>query len=94
MRLRRLQVARRHNEQVVEAVGSAEAEAVLRDDQRALVEAVKLLPPRQREALVLRYWLDLREAEIAVAMGISQGAVKSHTARGMATLTRVMEGRG
>jgi DNA-directed RNA polymerase specialized sigma24 family protein len=42
---------------------------------------------------VLRYWLDLRESEIASAMGISAGAVKSHTSRGMATLTRIMEAR-
>ncbi|GAA2575558.1 SigE family RNA polymerase sigma factor [Dactylosporangium fulvum] len=93
MRVRRLQVARRHAEQVIESVGSAEAEVLLRDDQRALVEAIKRLPARQREALVLRYWLDLRESEIAAAMGISAGAVKSHTSRGMATLTRLLEER-
>lgn len=94
MRVRRLQVARKHADYVVELVGSAETQALLRDDQRTLVEAVKLLPARQREALVLRYWLDLREAEIAETMGISAGAVKSHTSRGMAALARVMEGRG
>ncbi|HTQ88039.1 MAG TPA: sigma factor-like helix-turn-helix DNA-binding protein, partial [Streptosporangiaceae bacterium] len=41
---------------------------------------------RQREAIVLRYYADLSEAEIAAAMKISRGAVKSHTARGMAAL--------
>ena len=92
MRLRRLQVARKHADHTVESVGSPEAEVLLRDDQRALVEAIKRLPTRQREALVLRYWLDLRESEIAAAMGISAGAVKSHTSRGMATLTRLLEG--
>ncbi len=94
MRVRRLQVVRKHSEVVIELAGSAETEVLLRDDQRALAEAIKLLPARQREALVLRYWLDLRESEIAQTMGISAGAVKSHTSRGMATLTRVMEGRG
>jgi RNA polymerase sigma-70 factor (sigma-E family) len=94
MRVRRLVVARKHADKVLEPVGSPEAEVLLRDDQRSLVEAIKQLPARQREALVLRYWLDLREAEIAEAMGISCGAVKSHTSRGMATLTRLMEGRG
>src|SRR6516225_3319010 len=44
------------------------------------------LPERQREAIVLRYYADLSEAEIATAMGISRGAVKSHTARGMSAL--------
>lgn len=93
MRVRHLQVARKHTENVEDGVGSAESEALLRDDQRELVAALKRLPDRQREALVLRYWLGLRESEIAAAMGISCGAVKSHTARGMATLTRAMEER-
>lgn len=93
MRLRHLQVVRKHTEHVVDGLRSAESEALLRDDQRVLVEALKELPARQREALVLRYWLGLKESEIASAMKISAGAVKSHTARGMATLTRVMEAR-
>jgi RNA polymerase sigma-70 factor (sigma-E family) len=52
----------------------------------AVVAALRDLPVRQREAIVLRYYADLSEAEIATAMGISRGAVKSHTARGMAAL--------
>ncbi|RKN45508.1 sigma-70 family RNA polymerase sigma factor [Micromonospora endolithica] len=93
MRVRRIQVVRRHAEQSVEMAESAETEVLLRDDQRAVVLALKALPSRQREALVLRYWLDLREAEIAAAMGISAGAVKSHVARGMAALSRSMDDR-
>ena len=54
MRLRHLQVVRRNTEQVVDGLRSAESEALLRDDQRVLVEALKQLPARQREALVLR----------------------------------------
>ena len=46
------------------------------------------LPARQREALVLRYYLDLSEAQTAEAMGMSQGAVKSHTSRALAALRR------
>jgi DNA-directed RNA polymerase specialized sigma24 family protein len=46
---------------------------------------------RQREALVLRYYGDLSEAQIATAMGISRGAVKSHIARAMASLRAVLE---
>ncbi|MGH3224366.1 MAG: sigma factor-like helix-turn-helix DNA-binding protein, partial [Streptosporangiaceae bacterium] len=49
------------------------------------------LPGRQREAIVLRYYADLSEAEIADTMGISRGAVKSHTARGMASLRSALE---
>ncbi|MFD1535751.1 SigE family RNA polymerase sigma factor [Nonomuraea guangzhouensis] len=93
MRVRHLQVARKHTGSVDDDAVSAESEALLRDDQREVVAALKRLPARQREALVLRYWLGLRESEIATAMGISCGAVKSHTARGMAALTRAMEGR-
>jgi DNA-directed RNA polymerase specialized sigma24 family protein len=40
-----------------------------------------------------RYWLDLTEADVAATMGISPGAVKSHTARGMAALTKALEER-
>jgi RNA polymerase sigma factor (sigma-70 family) len=47
---------------------------------------------RQREALVLRYYADMSEAQIASVMGISRGAVKSHTARGMTSLRTVLEG--
>ena len=43
-------------------------------------------PTRQREVLALRYYLDLSEAEIADALGISTGAVKSHASRGAAAL--------
>lgn len=97
MRLRHLQVVRKHagprEHGVRLAESSAETEALLQDDQRALVSALKELPARQREALVLRHWLGLREAEIAEAMGISCGAVKSHTSRGMSALTRAMEER-
>jgi RNA polymerase sigma factor (sigma-70 family) len=56
-----------------------------------VVSALRRLPLRQREALVLRYYLDLSEAQIASAMGISRGAVKSHTARGMSSLRIVLK---
>lgn len=56
-----------------------------------MVAALRGLPDRQRQALVLRYWLDLSEADVAATMGISCGAVKSHTARGMAALTKALE---
>lgn len=87
MRTRHLQVTRRAPEDPPANAASAESEALLRDDQRAVVAALATLPARQREALVLRYWGGLREAEIADAMGISAGAVKSHVSRGMASLT-------
>ncbi|GAB3983258.1 SigE family RNA polymerase sigma factor [Actinoallomurus acanthiterrae] len=70
---------------------SAENGAIVELERSAVVKALSGLPTRQREALVLRYYGDLSEAEIANAMGISRGAVKSHTARGMAALRSVLE---
>lgn len=70
---------------------SAENGAIVELERSAVKEALSHLPTRQREALVLRYYGDLSEAEIAGAMGISRGAVKSHTARGMAALRSVLE---
>ena len=60
-------------------------------ERSAVVAALRDLPVRQREAIVLRYYADLSEAEVATAMGISRGAVKSHTARGMAALRAALE---
>jgi RNA polymerase sigma-70 factor (sigma-E family) len=70
---------------------SAEHGAILQLERSAVVSALRALPDRQREALVLRYYGDLSEAQIASVMGISRGAVKSHTARAMAALRAVLE---
>lgn len=70
---------------------SAEQGALSLLERSAVVSALRELPPRQREALVLRYYGDLSEAQIASAMGISRGAVKSHTARAIAALRTVLE---
>jgi RNA polymerase sigma-70 factor (sigma-E family) len=71
---------------------SAEHGAIAALERSAVVTALRSLPARQREALVLRYYADLSEAQIATAMGISRGAVKSHTARAMSALRGVLEG--
>jgi RNA polymerase sigma-70 factor (sigma-E family) len=70
---------------------SAEHGAFILLERSAVVAALRDLPGRQREAIVLRYYADLSEADIAAAMGISRGAVKSHTARGMAALRAALE---
>jgi RNA polymerase sigma-70 factor (sigma-E family) len=70
---------------------SAEQGALSLLERSAVISALRTLPTRQREALVLKYYADLSEAQIAATMGISQGAVKSHTARGMASLRSVLE---
>ena len=70
---------------------SAEHGALVLLERSAVVAALRDLPDRQREAIVLRYYADLSEAEIAAAMKISRGAVKSHTARGMTALRTALE---
>jgi RNA polymerase sigma-70 factor (sigma-E family) len=70
---------------------SAEVGALEALQHAAVMAAVRALPGRQREAIVLRYYADLSEGEIAEAMGISRGAVKSHTARGIAALKSTVE---
>jgi RNA polymerase sigma-70 factor (sigma-E family) len=55
-------------------------------EQPAARAALAGLPVRQREAIVLRYYAGLHEGQIAAAMGISRGAVNSHTARGLSAL--------
>jgi DNA-directed RNA polymerase specialized sigma24 family protein len=60
-------------------------------DQPAAMAALRGLPERQCEAVVLRYDAGLPEREIAVAIGISTGAVQSHTARGLSALHAALE---
>jgi RNA polymerase sigma-70 factor (sigma-E family) len=56
------------------------------EERRVLIDAMRHLPDRQREALVLRFYLDMSDAQIASEMGISQGTVRSTTHRGLAAL--------
>lgn len=65
---------------------SAESGALTALEHERIMAALRALPARQREALVLRYYADLSEAEIAEAMGVSRGAVKSHTSRAITAL--------
>jgi RNA polymerase sigma-70 factor (sigma-E family) len=60
------------------------------DARDELMDALAMLPPRQRAVLVLRYFLDLPEAEVAAAMKCSLGTVKSTASRGLARLEQVM----
>lgn len=69
---------------VAEPVTAEEATAL----QLTLREALKRLPRRQGEVLVLRYLAQLSEPEVAVALGVSLGSVKTHARRGIATLRR------
>ncbi len=67
---------------------SAEHTAMLAEDRRLVLAALAALPGRRREVLVLRFYLGLPVAEVAAMLGISQGSVKSATARGLESLGR------
>ncbi|TCC34268.1 sigma-70 family RNA polymerase sigma factor [Kribbella speibonae] len=69
----------------------ADEQVVLSESIRGLLRALDHLAPRQREALVLRYWLDLPLAEIADAMQVRVGTVKSLVSRGLARLATELE---
>jgi len=88
-RHRHLRVVRLRTPAVVNE-GSSEQAAIAQEDHREILAALAGLPSRRREAIVLRYWLDLPEREIAAAMGVSPGTVKSHVSRGLAALARAL----
>ncbi len=69
---------------------SAEALALLGEEHREVLAAIRRLPDRQREAVVLRYYLDMTEEQAARAMGVSRGTVKSATSRGVAAVGRML----
>jgi RNA polymerase sigma-70 factor (sigma-E family) len=69
---------------------SAEASVLLGEEQRLVAAALRKLPRRQREAVVLRYYLDLSVEETAQVMGISLGTVKSATHRALAAVGRTL----
>lgn len=90
-RRRHLSVVRRNRPAPPREVMSAEHDVLRQERDRELVQALGRLSSRHREALVLRYWLDLTEAEMADAMGVSRGTVKSHVSRGLDALAALLE---
>jgi RNA polymerase sigma-70 factor (sigma-E family) len=76
---------------VLEDTASAEDIAMLGEANRQVLVAIRRLPARQREAVVLRYYLDMTEDQAAQSMGVSRGTVKSATSRGLAALARMLE---
>lgn len=97
--LRQSVVSRSHQRMIVDPhspqpppeMPSAGHNALSMLEDPAVAARLRRLPRRQREALVLRYYGDLSETDIATAMGISRGAVKSRTARAIASLRAVFE---
>ncbi|TYB49820.1 SigE family RNA polymerase sigma factor [Actinomadura chibensis] len=88
MVLRRRRMVWRQTQPHEPPVWSAESAVILGEDRRAVLRALRGLPRRQREAVVLRYYLDLSDEEVAAAMGIRPGTVRSTMARALASLAR------
>ena len=90
--LRKRKVRDRYGERrsIVPIAPAAEAGAMAGADHDRVVDALRRLPDRQREALALRFYLDLSEAEMAAAMGVSAGSVKTHVHRGLAALGELL----
>lgn len=91
-RLRHRKVATAHRPEPLPDAASAETGALERVQREAVLQALHQLPRRQREAVALRYYADLSEAQTAEAMGCSVGSVKSHTSRGLSALRPLLEG--
>jgi RNA polymerase sigma-70 factor (sigma-E family) len=70
---------------------AADGAVLLAEEHAEVLAALRRLPRRQREVLVLRYWSDLSEAQIAETLGISVGTVKSSASRGLAALAAGVE---
>ena len=90
-RLRRRGVRRRHLQPAPPPEPSAEGVAVDRVEMQRVLTAVRGLPRRQSEVLLLRYHADLSEQEIADTLGIAPGSVKTHASRGLASLRTALE---
>jgi RNA polymerase sigma-70 factor (sigma-E family) len=90
-RMRHLRVVARKAPPPMPDAASAEYGAMHELERAAVMSALRGLPQRQREVLVLRYYADLSEAQIAETLGISPGAVKSCASRGMAALRQTLE---
>ena len=65
---------------------------LLNEEQMLLLDEVRGLSPRQRDCILLRFYLELSEREIADAMSISPNSVKTHCRRGLASLRETIRG--
>ena len=89
---RRGLVSWRHRPSAEPEPTSVEEQVSGREDAARLVEALRVLPHRQRDAIVLRYYLDLPVPDIAATLGVSVNSVKTPLQRGLRALEARLEG--
>jgi RNA polymerase sigma factor (sigma-70 family) len=88
---RRGLVSLRHRPPADPLPASVEEVAAVHADQREVLEALRDLPRRQRDCLVLRYYLELSVADIAATLEVSTNSVKTHLQRGLRALEARLE---
>jgi RNA polymerase sigma factor (sigma-70 family) len=91
--LRRRRSARAYRAPEPGTAPAAEDLALLPEGDREVLDALRTLTVRQRQVLVLRYWSELSEQEIADTLRISRGTVKSTASRAIGLLRRKLEHR-
>jgi RNA polymerase sigma-70 factor (sigma-E family) len=91
---RRGLVSLRHRLPLQDSVASAEDEVVLSESHQQVVDALRDLPGRQRDCMILRYYDELSIDEVAKTLGISRNSVKTHLTRGMRALEGALAGDG
>ena len=90
--LRRRRLRRRHESRSSQQEAARNGHETNEADRSTMTQLLARLPYRQRQVLVLRYFVDLTEAQIAYELGVSPGSVKTHASRGLAALARALEG--
>lgn len=89
--LRRRRTARAYTPPHPVAAAPVDEGLLLAEEHRRVLDALAGLTRRQREVLVLRYWSELTEAQIAQALGLSRGTVKSTASRALDALEKKLE---
>lgn len=89
---RRGLVSLRHRPPAVPDSPSAEEDAATRAERQEVIDALRVLPRRQRDCVTLRYYLDLGIPDIAETLGLSANTVKTHLQRGLASLAQTLDG--
>ena len=80
-----------HARRTTDTTQDLDEDVIAHGDDRVVIEALRLLPTRQRECLVLRFYAQMTEREIAATVGISPNSVKTHCRRGLRSLESILE---